>query len=552
MVDNNSSSSWFERVFGTKAHLNLGAVTTKPPVSGRYTLERARNLSPRQDYPAVVIGSGIGGLTAAAYLARNGFDVTVVEKNDRPGGYATAFRRGDFLFEVSLHATSVSDNPQHRILEELGVLEHVRFHRLPELHRVVTPDHDITFPHADAEAYKRILTRKFPEEARGIRSFVEEVVGIAEEVDRLSRKDNHFIRILFPLQYRKLWGVRNKTLGDLLDEHVRNKELRSLLSAIWPYYGLPPSKLSAFFFSVATGDYINKGGFYPMGRSQDISDALVKVIEENGGRIVLEREVKRILTKRDRVVGVQDSSNRKYPARAVISNASVPSTMLKMLPKGALTNGFEDKIRTYRPSLSSFVVWLGLDEDLRSKLPQAETFITTSHDPELDYRHSLNVDAEKAPLAVTVYDNIFDEYSPEGKTTASIMFLCGYQHWKRYEKDYRAGRKDAYNEEKERIASTLVKRIEEALIPGLSDMIEEYEVATPLTNIRYTGNPEGAIYGYEQSIQNSFLNRLENRTPIRNLYLASSWSTPGGGFAGAMRSGQQTFRCLIDDWSWES
>jgi prolycopene isomerase len=98
------------------------------------------------------------------------------------------------------------------------------------------------------------------------------------------------------------------------------------------------------------------------------------------------------------------------------------------------------------------------------------------------------------------------------------------------------------------MAEILVKRAEEALIPDLSNMIEEYDVATPLTNIRYTGNPEGAIYGYEQSTQNSFLNRIDNRTPIRHLYLASSWGTPGGGICGALRSGQQTFRCLIDDW----
>ncbi|MBW2262910.1 MAG: hypothetical protein JRG91_13115, partial [Deltaproteobacteria bacterium] len=143
---------------------------------------------------------------------------------------------------------------------------------------------------------------------------------------------------------------------------------------------------------------------------------------------------------------------------------------------------------------------------------------------------------------------IFDGYSPPGKSTVSIMFLCGYQYWKKFESGYRAARKDAYYAEKERIAEILVKRTEESLVPGLSDMIEEYDVATPLTNIRYTGNPEGAIYGYEQSMQNSFLNRLDNRTPVRNLYLASSWGAPGGGLAGTLRSGQQTFRCLIDDW----
>ncbi len=548
MTEKSSSGSILERLIGKDRLKRIKDVAARAPVSGKYTRERARRLRPKSDYPAVVIGSGIGGLSAAAHLARSGFKVTVIEQGDKPGGYATSFRRGDFDFEVSLHAAALKDNPQHRILEELGVLDHVEFEKLPEFHRVITPAHDVTFPHADADAYKKILIERFPEEEKGIRSFVDEIVGVSNDVDRLAWKENHFVRLLFPIQYAKLWRVRRKTLEDLLDEHVSNRELRSLLAAIWPYYGLPPSRLSAFFFAVATGNYLANGGHYPRGRSQDISDAFVKIIEQGGGRIRLETRVDEIMVKRGAAIGVVDSTGRQYDARAVVSNASAPTTMLKLLPEGTLTNGFAEKLSTYRPSLSSFVVWLGLDEDITDRVPQAETFITSCHDPETDYAHCLNSDAERASIAVTVYDNIFDGYSPPGKSTVSIMFLCGYQYWKKFEDDYRRARKDDYNAEKERMAEILVKRTEEALIPGLSNMLEEYEVATPLTNIRYTGNPEGAIYGYEQSTANSFLNRLDNRTPVRNLYLASSWGTPGGGICGALRSGQQTFRCLIDDW----
>ena len=548
MTANGSSGSILERLVGRDRLKRIKDVAARAPVSGKHTRERARRLRPKSDYPAVVIGSGIGGLSAAAHLARSGFKVTVIEQGDKPGGYATSFRRGDFDFEVSLHAAALKDNPQERILEELGVLDHVTFEQLPEFHRVITPAHDVTFPQADAEAYKRLLIERFPEEEKGIRSFVDEIVGVSSDVDRLAIKENHFFRLFFPFQYAKLWRVRRKTLEDLLDEHVRNRELRSLLSAIWPYYGLPPSRLSAFFFSVATGNYLSNGGHYPRGRSQDISDAFVKIIEQSGGRIKLETRVDEIMVRRGAATGVVDADGREYDARAVVSNASAPTTMLKLLPEGILTNGFAEKLRTYRPSLSSFVVWLGLDQDITDRVPQAETFVTTCHDPEIDYAHCLNSDAERASIAVTVYDNIFEDYSPPGKTTVSIMFLCGYQYWKKYEEDYRRARKDAYNEEKERMAEILVRRTEDLLIPGISDMIEEYEVATPLTNIRYTGNPEGAIYGYEQSTQNSFLNRLDNRTPVRNLYLASSWGTPGGGICGALRAGQQTFRCLIDDW----
>jgi prolycopene isomerase len=549
MTASGSPEGWLERLVGVRNALRIKSIVTRAPVTGRQVTRIIERLRPRADYPAVVVGSGIGGLTSAAYLAKHGFKVKVIEKHEQPGGYATSFSRGDFRFEVSLHATCVNDNPQSRILEELGVLDRISMEPLPDLHRVVTPSHDVHFPHADAAEYKQILVGKFPAEEKGINAFVDEMVGVADEVDRLARNDFHFTRLLFPVQYRHMWNLRDKTLYDLLAKHIASAELRSLLAVTWPYYGLPPSRLSAFYFSVATGDYINKGGYYIRNRSQDLSNTLVSIIEENGGEVILGRKVERILTRSGAATGVADAEGREYPARAVISNASAPSTFLDLVGDDGLTNGYGDRLRALRPSLSSFVVWLGLDQDITKRIRDAEIFLTAGHDPELDYSAALNVDPANVALAVTVYDNIFPDYSPPGKTTMSIMFLSGYHFWRRFEKDYRAGRKDAYNEEKERIADAIVERVERRLVPGLTDMIEEYEVSTPLTNIRYTGNPEGAIYGYEQSLGNSFMTRLENRTPIRFLYLASSWASPGGGFAGTLRSGQQTFRCLIDDWS---
>jgi len=129
-----------------------------------------------------------------------------------------------------------------------------------------------------------------------------------------------------------------------------------------------------------------------------------------------------------------------------------------------------------------------------------------------------------------------------------FLFLTGYDSWRRFEADYRAGRKEAYYAEKERWADILVRRAEAQVIPGLSSMIEVREAATPLTNWRFTGNSEGAIYGFEQSMDNSFMNRIENRTPVKWLYLASAWGNPGGGYSGVLRGGQLAFQKMMEDW----
>ena len=99
-----------------------------------------------------------------------------------------------------------------------------------------------------------------------------------------------------------------------------------------------------------------------------------------------------------------------------------------------------------------------------------------------------------------------------------------------------------------RVAQTLVARAERAILPGLSGMIEVMEAATPLTNLRFTKNPGGAIYGYEQAMGNAFVKRIENRTPVEGLYLASAWGFPGGGFSGAHTSGRRAFQDFVEDW----
>ena len=119
--------------------------------------------------------------------------------------------------------------------------------------------------------------------------------------------------------------------------------------------------------------------------------------------------------------------------------------------------------------------------------------------------------------------------------------------WRKFESDYINGNKAAYNREKQRWAKILIERAEKEVIPGLSGMIEVQEAATPLTNWRYTGNTGGAIYGFEQSMDNAFMNRIKTETPVRGLHLASAWGNPGGGYAGAFRAGQSAFVAVMKD-----
>jgi len=510
----------------------------------------AASMGPKGNYPTVIIGSGLGGLCCGAYLSRFGVPVTVVEQHYIPGGYATSFDRGKFSFEVSLHGTSIHNNASARILKDLGVLEKLQLLELPEFYHIKTKNLDISVPQRDPEAFIRLLAQHFPTEKDGIRGFIQEMIGIAEEVDKLHRKKGRFFKYIFPIQYRKMWKIRNKTLADLINEYVKDSVLKDVLSFNWGYYGLPPSKLSGFYYANAVGEYLKNGSYYVKPRSQELSNVLAQTVETStsGGKMLYGTSVEKILVKDGAVNGVLISGGKVLPARAVVSNASALTTLKEMLPKGVLSADYLKKLEDYRPSMSTFIVWLGLNKALRGKIKGYSIPVPSGQGSEADYQSCLKGEVGKVSFSVTIYDNLFEGYSKPGTSNLMLLFLCGYEPWRKFEADYRAGRKREYNKEKERWTNILIRRAEEKVVPGLSSMIEVKDSATPLTNWRFTRNPEGAIYGFEQSMDNAYMNRIDNRTPIKGLYLASAWGNPGGGYGGVLRSGEITFGMMMEDW----
>jgi phytoene dehydrogenase-like protein len=510
----------------------------------------AAKLGPKDQYPTAVIGAGLGGLSCAAYLARQGIPVNVLEQHDIPGGYATSFERakGKFSFEVSLHGSSINNNATARILRDLGVLEKLQLVECPEVYSLKTPTLDLSAPSRDPEAFIRLLSHHFPQEKEGLRGFITEIIAIAEEGNRLHQKKGRVIKPLFPVQYPHMWKVRDKTLAQLLDAYIKAPALRHCLTALWGYYGLPPSKLSGFYFANATGEYLKSGSFYIKPNSQALSNALVEVIEAAGGKVLFDTKVEKILVKSGRVQGVSLANGKVLPARAVVSNASALRAFQEMLPREVVPAEYLTRLQKYRPSISSFIVWLGLNKELRGQIKGYGIQVQSNQGPEADYQSALKGEIDQGSFSVALYNNLFEDYSPPGTTNLMLLFLCGYEPWRKFEADYLAGRKEAYTKEKERWADILIKRAEERVIPSLSSMIEVREAATPLTNRRFTGNPEGAIYGFEQSLDNAFMNRIENRTPIKGLYLSSAWGFPGGGYAGVLRAGETTFQNMMEDW----
>ena len=499
-----------------------------------------------KDYPVVVIGAGMGGLAAALYLSQAGFPVTLIEQHTVPGGYATAFRRGDFNFDVSLHFFSIRED----MYQELGLDGKVERIPLQRTIRVIRKGKDIFIPELSAEEYIEFYCKAFPAEKGGIRGFYEHCLAVVDEVTIFGKKmDTGSVFLpLIPIQYPKMWGLRNMSFSDLLDKFIKSSELKSSIAGgVCGILGLPPSKASGFMAAIHVGFFLKNKYYYFKHRSQDLSNALASVIEEHKGKIIYGKAVDKIITENNSVTGVKTDDGKIYPARIVVSNANAPDTFGKLLSDNKKAEEYMKKLAQHKPSISSFIVWLGLRGELRGKVPGHTVVITSGNDIETDFKNYLNCDAEKTPVFLALYDNYYEGYSKAGTSTITIMILSGYEPWRRFEKNYFAGNKREYNREKERIAKILIKRVEEKIIPGLSSKIQVMEAATPLTNMRYTKNPEGAIYGYPSSVDNAFMNRVRNTTPIEGLYLSSGWGSQSGSYTGGIMNGRNVCRRIMRD-----
>jgi all-trans-retinol 13,14-reductase len=504
-------------------------------------------------YDAVVIGAGLGGLSAAAAFARQGYKVVVLEQHSVPGGYASAFSRpGGFTFDVSLHSTTVGlRNGVPNLIYGFPEIQDITFVPHKTLYRAIYPDYDIRVPHMDVPGYVKVLKTNFPDDAAAIDGIFADMKGLSDDVGRLSNAAGQVDMSSFPTKFPYLFKNFNRSWGAMADDRIKNPKLKAVISGLWGYFGLPPSRLSPFYYAMPLMSYLEGGGFYPIGTSQKISDSLAGIVKKNGGEVKLNTKVEKILTRDHAAYGVRTADGAEYRGRAVVSNANAVDTFGKMMDEKDFLKDLFTRMDRCSISFSTFLVWLGLKKDLVRKvgLKESEIFYNTGYDLEGEYQAALAGGLPDDPaFGLTVYDNLYPGASPKGKNTLNIIVTQGYDYWKKYETDYFYGNKDAYTKEKMRLADILIDKVEKKFLPGLRKAIEIKEVATPLTNRRFTSNPRGAIYGWDQTVDNSGQRRFPQKTPIKNLYLSGAWTFPGHGYGACIPSGLACFAAVMRDW----
>lgn len=497
-----------------------------------------------KDYDAVVIGAGLGGLSAAANLSVKGKKVLLLERHCVPGGYASSFNRGRFEFDISLHELSGVGHEGRRgplwdHLEDCDVAHRVKFLEIPEFYRSIFPDFEITIP-ADREGFEGVLCEHFPREAEGIKRFSSIMFDIYEELRKLSREGQEAVT-REPSAFSNLIGYSGKTLAEVLDQEVMDEKARAVMVQLWGYYGLPPSKLSFLLFAIATATYLKYGPVHVKGKSQALSQAFVESIEDHGGEVRLNNGASRILASRGKVKGVVAEDGTEILSDFVVCNANPITACIDLIGREHVPSWYLKRLGWGNIATSIFTVFLGLDctcSDLG--LDTHEIAVNLSYDSDNYYEiMRRTLDFEQQGVGVAPYNVLDPDFSPPGTSVVSLALLSYGDLWLELSPS-------RYLETKNRWASRAID-IAERAAPGLREHIEVVEVATPLTHQRYTGNIWGTIYGFENSVRESTMQRLPNRGPLEGLYFANAWMRVGGGYQPCIDSGRQAAREVLED-----
>lgn len=506
----------------------------------------------QDEFDAIVIGSGMGGLAFASIMARlRKWRVLVLERHFKIGGFTHTFTRpGGWSWDVGLHYVGeIGEGMMGRRLFDYITGGEVKWNPMPDVYDVfVYPTLRIGAPKGEAN-FRRALMDNFPGEHASIERYLQDLKSAMGWIGR------HFMAMAAPPPLS--WTVRavNRLMATLplevteqyLQKRFRDSQLRAVVASQWADYGLPPSQSAFATHAVIATHYLN-GAWYPDGGAGEVGKATGAIIRAAGGELLPNHEVKSILLQDGRAVGVEvsvkkgkEGGHAEFRAPIVVSDAGAWNTFTRLLPSSALLP-FRDELKTPPAGFEVVELFLGLRRDPREMGFGGENYwIFTSFDHnEMWARRSELLDG-RAVMAYLSFPSLKDRRA--ARHTAEVIAPLSYRSLEAYRNGQWRRRGADYESAKNRITQALLDLIE-LHHPGFRDLVEYSELGTPLTFEHFTAAPSGSIYGFPGTPDKYRKHWLGPGTPIQNLYLTGS-DVASLGIMGALMGGVLTASRLL-------
>src|SRR5882757_6978374 len=494
-------------------------------------------------YDVIVIGAGLGGLTAGAILARAGRKVLVIERSNSVGGAASSYKSGELFVEGSLHETSDPQHPRdpkHDVLTRAGVIDKVTwvpsgaFYQArggPLAQPFLMPD--------NFDAARQALAERFPEARKGIEQLLGEMerivtaaATIAQGKDAPEDPSESLLKLIPDA------GDWTLSLSQKLDRVFGDNEaVKCVLAANLSYFHDDPTTLWWIYFAMAQGSYLQGGGRYVQGGSQRLSSALARAIKVAGGEVLVRRVVSGIALNGDAksvTHTAKDGSDPKTVECLRIVGNAAPAALEPLMAADAAEK-LSQSYAQQTPSASLFALTLGL-----SKPPRE--FGVTAYSTQLlppwmkqfsDYGQGAALMAEEPgermpPMSVVDYAAI-DSGVPAPPYVLSVLGPDLLSNWD-------SSDMDAYRDKRGRWQAAIVRYLS-SYFPGLGDAVVASSFNSALSVRQYLNAPDGAVYGFAPTPpaptrQNPF---RSPRTAIPGFYLASAYAGFGG-YTGVIQS----------------
>lgn len=460
----------------------------------------------KYDYDVVIIGAGISGLVCGCYLAKAGLKTLIVEKNYKPGGYCTSFKRNGFHFDACVHSLgSLGERGiLTTVLQELNLIKELHISRYDPSDIIVTPHNRIHFWN-DLNKTIHELQDAFPEEHKNTTAFFK----------YLNDSDGILMSRL-----------RGKTFAEVLDEYIHNNRLKAVISLLLlGNIGLPVSLVSAFTAIKFYRQFILDGGYYPTKGMQELPDVLVRKFKKLGGVILSPALVTKIKMNDNRAEGVVINNDNFISSDYIISACDAMQTFFSLIGEENIGKKITNKLHKLIPSLSMFILYLVVDKEMNG-LPMPGINLWSLPNYDVDHMYSLAINGKVDKLDWFLLRMISNKRN-------MLMFVnapfINEKYWK---------------VNKERTIDMFTKKIER-IVPNLSKHIIYKDAATPYTLYNQTLNYKGAAYGWA-SMPTQFADPdFSQVASMQNLYLTGHWSTLAQGIPGVVYLGRETAQMIL-------